>query len=242
MVTASGQSIYIHALLYSIIVKTSRALQHTYPYLFHLPILWMSLVRRFTSLNCSYYSKATQYVNGMARTLLLASGTEFDATKREIEDRNIFYYACGNVEEQEDCLYMVVTSLAPSLNQFSDPNRFCFLCSDCSFSGKGQVKREFYKNHCIMEVRGGTKPKNSFSKSITIHPPFGGLPFDHDKPASLAQSLVVPNELEEESIPSPALGAWPVEKMSWEFKVSMSCYKNLCLFKNGETQARRGNI
>lgn len=62
----------------------------------------------------------------MARTLLLAHGTEFDATKREIEDRNIFYYAWDNVEEQGDCLHMVVTSLASSLNQFSDPKSIFF--------------------------------------------------------------------------------------------------------------------
>lgn len=48
-----------------------------------------------------------------------------------------------------------------------------------------------------MEVRGGIKSKNSFSKSTAMWPPFGGLLLDHDKPESPAQSSVVPKELEE---------------------------------------------
>lgn len=31
-------------------------------------------------------------------------------------------------------------------------------------------------------------------------------------------------------------------KMSRDFKVNVSCHPNLCLFKNEETQARRGNL
>lgn len=48
------------------------------------------------------------------------------------------------------------------LNQFSTPNRF-FPGSDSSFSGASQAKGEFCKSLCIVEVRGGIRPKDSFS-------------------------------------------------------------------------------
>ena len=79
----------------------------------------------------------------MARTLLLAHGTEFDATKRKIEGRNIFYYAWDNVEEQGDCLHMVVTSLASSLNQFSDPKSIFFDGGIVYFVGRFKQKEFF---------------------------------------------------------------------------------------------------
>lgn len=139
--------------------------------------------------------------NGIARILLLASGTQFDSVKGEIEVRNIFEYSWGNVEEQGDCLHMVVTSLVSSLKPIFWPQIDFFLVAlgiiFLVVSGKGQAKRELCGNHYIMEVMGGIKPKNSFSKSIAMWPPFGGLLFDHDKPESPAQSSVVPKELEE---------------------------------------------
>jgi hypothetical protein len=79
----------------------------------------------------------------MARTLLLAHGTEFDATKRKIEGRNIFYYAWDNVEEQGDCLHMVVTSLASSLNQFSDPKSIFFHVVIVHFLERVKQKESF---------------------------------------------------------------------------------------------------
>lgn len=148
--------------------------------------------------------------NGIARILLLASGTQFDSVKREIEVRNIFEYSWGNVEELLLCWSSVrrrllthgghISGFIPKTN-FLTPNRFFFLVAlgiiFLVVSGKGQAKRELCGNHCIMEVMGRINPKNSFSKSIAMWPPFGGLLFDHDKPESPAQSSVVPKEREE---------------------------------------------
>lgn len=92
-----------------------------------------------------------------------------------------------------------ISGFIPKTN-FLTLNRFFLVALGIIFlvvSGKGQAKRKLCGNHCIMEVMGGVNPKNSFSKSIAMWPPFGGLLFDHDKTESPAQSSVVPKELEE---------------------------------------------
>lgn len=96
--------------------------------------------------------------NGIARILLLASGTQFDSVKREIEVRNIFEYSWGNVEELLLCWSSVrrrllthgghISGFIPKTN-FLTPNRF-FSCSfrdyfSCSLWKGSSKKRALWK-------------------------------------------------------------------------------------------------